>query len=93
MDYVILFNELTKVIKIVGGDSCKAESVDDNIVDIGLDSLDIVMLGMYIGELYGIDEEVSRDMPVGTIKETFAFAEANKTTEPKSIEEAIETIQ
>ena len=48
---------------------------------------------MYIGELYGIDEEVSRDMPVGTIKETFAFAEANKTTEPKSIEEAIETIQ
>ena len=93
MDYIALFNELTKIIKIAGGDSCEAKSLTDDIYEVGLDSLDVVMLSMYLGEMYGIAEEISRDMPIGTLEETFAFVEINKTTEPESIAAAIEGVQ
>lgn len=93
MDYVALFNEITNVIKLVGAESCKADSLEDTLETIGLDSLDTVMLGVFLGELFGIGEEVAKDMPTGSLKEIFDFVVANKTTEPESIEAAVEAIK
>ena len=93
MDYVALFNEITNVIKIVGAESCKAASLEVTLETIALHSLDTVMLGVFLGELFGIDEEVAKDMPIGSLKEIFDFVVANKTTEPESIEAAVEAIK
>jgi len=85
MDYVLLFNELIKIIKVAGGESCKASSLEDSISGIGLDSLDTIMLCLYLGELYGLDGELFKDIPVTTLAEMFSFVVAHKTTEPESV--------
>ena len=93
MDYILLFNELTKIIKVTGGESCEANSLKDSISDIGLDSLDTVMLCLYLSDIYGIDDEITKSMPTGTIQELFQFIQQHKTTEPISVEAAIEAVQ
>jgi acyl carrier protein len=93
MDHVALFNELIKVIKVVGGEETRATSKDDNFTDIGLDSLDIVMLHMYVSELYGLDDEATKNIPVNTVEAAFTYAEKHGTRKPKSIEEAVRDVQ
>ena len=93
MDHVALFNELVKVIKVVGGEEAQATSKDDNITEIGLDSLDIVMLHMYVSELYGLDDEATKSIPVGTVEAPFTYAEEHGTRKPKSLEEAMRDVQ
>ncbi|MEK9895176.1 MAG: hypothetical protein VW518_01940 [Burkholderiaceae bacterium] len=93
MDRIALFNELVKVIKVVGGENVKAKSEDDSIKDIGLDSLDIVLFCMYLSELYGLSEEKAKDIPLDTIKEAFDYAESSGTQKPESLEAAIEAIK
>lgn len=93
MDHVALFNELTKLIKVVGGENAVATSKDDNITEIGLDSLDIVMLHMYVSELYGLDDEAAKSIPVGTVEATFTYAESTGTKKPESVEAAIEAVK
>lgn len=93
MDHVALFNELIKVIKVVGGEEARATSKDDNFTDIGLDSLDIVMLHMYVSELYGLDDEATKNIPVNTVEAAFTYAEKHGTRKPKSIEEAVRNVQ
>ena len=93
MDYILLFNELTKIIKVTGDESCEANSLKDSISSIGLDSLDTVMLCIYLGELYGLGEELFKDIPVTTLEEMFNFVVIHKTIEPESIEAAVEAVQ
>lgn len=93
MDHVALFNELIKVIKVVGGENIRAKSKDDSIVDIGLDSLDIVMLHMYISELYGLDDEEAKNIPTDTVESAFAYAEQHGKRRPSSIDEVREAVK
>jgi|TARA_R110000765_G_scaffold305812_2_gene399694 acyl carrier protein len=93
MDYILLFNELTKIIKVAGGKSCEANSLEDSISGIGLDSLDTIMLCLYLGELYGLDGESSKSIPITTLEEMFDFVATHKTTEPESIEAAVEAVR
>jgi acyl carrier protein len=93
MDHVALFNELVKVIKVVGGEGVQATSKDDNLTDIGLDSLDIVMLHMYVSELYGLDDEAAKNIPIDTVEAAFTYAEEHSTRKPESIEEAMRDVQ
>jgi acyl carrier protein len=93
MDHVALFNELTKLIKVVGGEGAQATSEDDDISEVGLDSLDIVMLSMYLAELYGLDEEQAKNLPVNTVKDVFDYAESTGTKKPESVEAAIEAVK
>jgi len=93
MDRIALFNELLKIIKVIGGENVEAKSENDSIKDIGLDSLDIVMLCMYLSELYGLSEEKAKDIPIDTIKKAFDYAESRGTQKPESVESAIEAIK
>ena len=93
MDHVALFNELIKVIKVVGGEEAQATSKDDSISEVGLDSLDIVMLSMYLAELYGLDDEAAKSIPVDTVEAAFTYAEEHGTRKPKSLEEAVRDVR
>ena len=93
MDYILLFNELTKIIKVAGGEYCEANSLKDSISGIGLDSLDTVMLCLYLSDIYGMDDEITKSMPTGTIQELFQFIQQHKTTEPISVEAAIGAVK
>jgi acyl carrier protein len=94
MDRVALFNELIKIIKVVNGDkTSKATSENNNISEVGLDSLDIVMLCMHIAELYGLDDEQAKKIPLESIKEAFDYAENAGTQKPESVEAAVEAVK
>jgi len=93
MDRIALFNELLKIIKVIGGENVEAKSENDSIKDIGLDSLDIVMLCMYLSELYGLSEEKAKDIPIDTNKQAFDYAESRGTQKPEAVESAIEAIK
>jgi acyl carrier protein len=107
MDKVALFNEVLKVAKPAGINRPLAVDLNQDIVaDLGLDSLDTMMLTIYLGDIYGVPEEKLKDFRPKeienadgtksksmTIADMYAFVETNKTTEPASFEEAVAKIK
>lgn len=86
MNFVELFNGVVKLAKPAFAEQSFAKAMDDQIADLDIDSLDTIMLAMYFGEIYGIDEDVMREMQVTTLAELQAFLEARKTRTPTDIQ-------
>ena len=93
VDFLQLFNIVARIAKPVHLDLKQAESLNDKFEDLGVDSLDGLVIGMYLFELYGIEEEKEESFHPETVGEFYEFLITNKTKEPKSIEEAREQIQ
>jgi acyl carrier protein len=64
--------------------------MDDAFQDIGLDSLDGLVMLMYFDELYGIADEVSKEWTPKSVQELYDLVMPNKTKEPASMEEVKE---
>lgn len=86
IDFIELFNGVIKLAKPVTADQSYAKSFDDKIEDLDIDSLDTIMLSMYLGEIYGIDEDTMRGMDVETITDLQDFLNAHKTRTPVDIQ-------
>ena len=82
MEFIELFNGVVKLAKPVSAETAYAKSLDDKIKDLGIDSLDTIMISMYFSEIYGIEDEVMHEMKVETIADLQAFLEAKKTRIP-----------
>lgn len=82
MDFLTLFNGVIELAKPVSAKQSYAQTMQDQLADLELDSLDTIMLAMYMGEIYGIDESVMRGMVATTVADLAAFIEANKTRTP-----------
>lgn len=93
MDFLTLFNEVAKVASPLYADKRQVSSVTEPLAQSELDSLDIVMVCVYLSDLYGIPEATAKNMPVGTVAEIHNFILKHKSTEPESIEEAIRRIK
>jgi len=106
MDKIKLFNEVIKVAKPAGFERPVAKKLSEETVDLGLDSLDTLLITVYLGDIYGVPEEKLKELgpkeienPDGTksrsltISDIFNFMEQNKTQEPASVEEAVEKIK
>jgi hypothetical protein len=93
MNFVELFNVVARAAKPAHLQIKKSQSLDDKLIDLDIDSLDGLVMGMYLFELYGIDEEKGQRFYPETVNEYHHFLMENKTKEPSSIEEAKEQIQ
>lgn len=93
MDFIKLFNGIVAKAKPVTAAESVAGSMGDNLSDLDIDSLDYMMISMYVGELFGIEEDVMKTMDVKTIQDLHDFIQKNKTTEPESAEAGLEQIQ
>ena len=93
MDFIELFNGVVKLAKPVTADLSYASSINDKIDDLDLDSLDIIMLSMYLGEIYGIDEDTMKEMQVQTVEELQSFLESRKTRTPVNVEEELARVK
>ena len=62
------------------------------MTEIGIDSLDGLLVMMFFCEIYGIDPEMTKGWYPATVSEFYELIMTNKTKEPESIEEAIRTI-
>ena len=67
-------------------------SLDTAIVDTGLDSLDMLMVGIYLSDVYGVPEEIAKTMQPVTVRGLFDFMQQHQTKEPLSVQEALNDI-
>ena len=93
MDYLKLFNEIIKVATPLNSNKAEATSLDQLLIDTGLDSLDLLMVGIYLSEIYGVSEEIAKQMQPKTVGDMIVYMQEHKTKEPVSVEEAIKSIQ
>ena len=93
MDKLELFNALIEVVTPVNSNGAYANSLDEPLADTGLDSLDLLMMGIYISDLYGAPEEAVKNIEPVTVQDMFDLIEAHKTKElPATVKEAMELI-
>ena len=90
MTFIEIFNYVAKVARPAHTKPSIAESMDDVFVEIGLDSLDGLVMLMYFDELYGIDDAVSKEWTPASVQELHDLVMAHKTKEPTSMEEVKE---
>ena len=90
MNFIEIFNYVAKVARPAHAKASIAESLDDQFQDIGLDSLDGLVMLMYFDDIYGIADEVSKEWTPKSVQELHDLVMANKTKEPTSMEEVAE---
>lgn len=94
MDFLELFNEVTKVAKPAFADQLTPiTDPNTHFKDTHVDSLDLLMVVIYMCDLYGVSEEIGKNAKPTTVAELQAFLEEHKTKEPASVQEALEQIQ
>lgn len=93
MNFIELFNAVARVAKPMSPDYNLAGSLDDKFQDIDVDSLDCMLIGMYLCDIYGISEETSKGLNPTNMQEMYDLIMLHKTKEPNSIAEAIAEIE
>jgi len=93
MNKLELLNQVARVAKPIHNDLKPLESMDTPFTETEIDSLDGILIVMYMSEIYGIADEVGKEFTPTTPQELFDFIEQHKTTEPKSLEAALEIIK
>jgi acyl carrier protein len=91
MNFIEIFNYVAKIARPAHAKESIAEAMEDQFQDIGLDSLDGLVMLMYFDELYGIDDAVSKEWSPKSVQELYDLVMANKTKEPASMEEVKES--
>jgi len=89
MDFIKLFNEVARVAKPMSPDFDNAKSLEDKLSDIDVDSLDSLLIGIYLCEIFDVPEELGKDLIPETVGHIHDFIMQHKKKEPESIEAAI----
>lgn len=92
MDKLAVFNAIVKQARPASTDDVKATSLEDTFKDIGLDSLDTIMILIYFSDVFGVDEEVAKTLQPNTVGECFTLFEAHGTKKPQTEQEALKNI-
>ena len=93
MDFLELFNGVAKIARPVHVSHTPVTDRELKLDEYGLDSLDLLMICIYLCELYGIPEETGKDMPAETVQIIEDFIMSHRTQEPTSVADALESIQ
>lgn len=98
-----LMNHVIKLARPVSADELKVTTLDTEMKDTGLDSLDFLMVGVYLGDVYGVSEEDLKGLQPKppaegeepksfTLRDIFKYMEDHATKKPANLEEAIASI-
>ena len=94
MDKIELFNKLARHVRPAFYEYKDITGLDTQLRDTGLDSLDFVMVGIYLATIYGVPDEIAKDFAPITVGQFFDLMEQHKTQEPPAtVEEAMEMVQ
>ena len=93
MNFLELFNGVARIARPVHVSHTPVTDTELDLVEYGLDSLDMLMICIYMCELYGIPEETGKEMPANTVREIEDFVQAHRTQQPTSVAQALESIQ
>jgi len=91
-DFLELFNAVGAKQKVITDDFIPAKSLETPINEdtTGLDSLDVTLTYVILGEAYGIEEELDSEWPVSSVGALRDFIMEKKTQDP---EDEFETIK
>jgi acyl carrier protein len=91
MDFLDVFNAVVHQTLARTTDAKEAKSYADVPDELGIDSLDMVMVVAVLTDAYGIPEDIQFDnvskFTVGTVKE---YVDKHKTKDVQSLEEVME---
>lgn len=87
MNFIDIFNYVAKVARPAHSKEAVASAMEDKFVDVGLDSLDGLVMLMYFDEIYGIADADSKEWTPTSVQELHDLIMAHKTKEPASLEE------
>jgi acyl carrier protein len=91
MDFIEVFNTILKAHDLDVDETRLIQSYDQTPIEVGLDSLDMVMVTTVLADIYGISESAPLDTPsVQTVSDLRDFVNNNKTKQPSSLEEVAE---
>lgn len=93
MDKLALFNALVKVVRPAFSDYIPQTTLQVKFPDTGLDSLDALMMTIYLSDIYGIPEEVAKQFSFSTLEELFVLLEKNATRTPVSVVDEVANLQ
>jgi hypothetical protein len=91
-EFLHLLNAVAKLVKPFHDELKPIESMELELKDSGLDSLDGLMTGIYLCEIFDVENEVSRAFPYSTPIEMFEFLKANGRREA-TLEEALKDLK
>ena len=93
-----LIEGLVKVVRPVTADEVSfKDGLDTNLNETGLDSLDMIMMSVYLSELYGVSEEIAKTMSADTtktVRNMIQFMQTHQTKElPATPAECLESVK
>lgn len=90
MDFLELFNAVTKIAKPTN--FVAVESKEKPFRETNIDSLDLLMVTVFMCELYGISEEIGKGLKPTNVTDIETFVTQHATKHPASVKEAVESI-
>jgi acyl carrier protein len=94
MDFLKLFELVAKISRPASSKSIEILNLEEKLQDVGIDSLDAMIIGMYLCDLYGIPEDdETKSWNPETVKQFYDYLMRRKTKEPSSLEEAREQMK
>jgi acyl carrier protein len=76
-DFLRLFNVAMALAKPVGKSTINAELIDVRFENIEVDSLDLLIIGMYLCDAFDVSEEKGKEMRPETVGQMKEFLVAN----------------
>lgn len=92
MDFIELFNGVVRVVKPMEP-NFEATDLGSMFKNLGVDSLDSIMITIYMCEIYEVPEEIAKGWTPSTIRELHDLLMEHKTKDPESVEASLALIK
>jgi acyl carrier protein len=91
-DFLKLLNVVVKLAK-PHTSSLEIQDVKDTLEQHNIDSLDMLMIGLYICDVFGVSEEDGKQIKPRTVEELRDFLFENGTAKDIDVDAAIESLK
>ena len=94
MDFLELFDAIVRKTKLVLDNYAPATTMDARLADLGLDSLDYMMIFMELGDMHGIPGDIADNPPdIITVQDVKNFIDKHKVRDFESVAEAMGSVR
>jgi acyl carrier protein len=93
VDFLELLNMAARVARPAHHSFEPIDSMDAKFVDTCLDSLDMLMVGMYMAEIYDIDDAIAKTLNPESVQEMYDQIQVHKKRDPESVQWAKDLIK
>jgi hypothetical protein len=93
MNFIDLFNGVARAARPAHHEFVPMVSMEERFEGSCFDSLDMLMIAMYMSMIYDIDDEIAKELHPESLQELHDLVQQHKKRDPESIEWAMELIK